>query len=128
MASLYVEYGDNTTVNPELGYALLDVNGLVTEINEDIVIQKELLFPYYNKRFLAALNNGTISQTTYDAIINNQGEVRQVYTLNTDVEVDKQLLVDLVTKFEIQNVDTGATAPKILEDIILEGYQVVKKI
>lgn len=128
MADLYLEYGDNLSVNPPLGYALLAVNGLVTEINEDIIIQAELLFPYYNQRFLVALNSGTISQAVYDAIINNQNEARQIYTLNTNVGVNKQDLVDLVDKYDIQNVNTGDTGPQILEDIILEGFQVVKKI
>ena len=129
MADLYLEYGSNLDVNPPLGYALLSVNGLVTEINEDIVIQAELQFPYYNKRFTKALNNGTISQTEYDAIINNQNEARQVYELNANVSVEKSELITLVDNYGIQNVDTaGGTAAQIVEDIILEGYQVIKKI
>lgn len=128
MAVLYLQYGDNTNVDTELGYALLSVNGLVTEINEDLVIQQELNFAYYNKQFLAALNSGTISQAEYDAIINNQGDSRQLYQFNTNISIEKQDLLDLANSHGLLNVDSGGTAAQILEDIINEGYQVVKKL
>ena len=129
MADLFLQKGTNLTVNTDLGFALLDFNVAVTEINEDIIIQPEHLFPYYNKLFTAALNSGVISQAVYDAIINNQNESRQVFELNTNVDVQKQDLVDLVDRYRIPNVDTGGgTAAQIVEDIILEGYQIVKKI
>ncbi len=128
MADLYLQKGDNTNVDPNLGFALLSVNGAVTEINEDIVIQPEQPFLYYNLRFDAALNSGVITQAVYEAIIGNQNEARQLFEINTNVSVEKQELLDLVDRHTIQNVNAGGTAAEIVEDIINEGYQIVKKI
>lgn len=128
MASLYLQFGDNTNVDPDLGYALLSLNGLITEINEDLIIQPEINAPYYNKTFTAALNSGTISQAEYDARIQNQGDARDIYEFNTNVTIQKQDLIDLANAHGLLNVDSGGTAPQILEDIINEGYQVVKKL
>lgn len=130
MASLYLQFGDNTEVDPELGFALLNHNVGVTEVNEDIVIQAEKQFLYYNKRFTKALNNGTISQALYDDIIAQQNEARQVFTFNTNIDTSvlKQPIIDLVAEHSVQNVDIGGTTAEIVEDIIIEGYQIVKKI
>ena len=128
MADLYLEHGTSTNVNPPLGYALLNHNIAVTEVNEDLVIQAQKQFGYYNRRFLNALNIGKIDQIVYNTIINNQAEARQVFELNTNINIEKQELLDLVTRYTVQNVDTGGTAAEIVQDIINEGYQIVKKI
>jgi len=131
MANLYIEKGDNATVNPSLGYALLNHNVEITEINEDIVIQAEKPFLYYNKRYLKALNTGVIDQSLYDAITNEetgQGAIREVVEYSTNIDVSKESLVTLVNNYSIQNVNTDGTATQILSEIILEGYQVIKKI
>lgn len=128
MASLYLEKGTDLTVNPPLGYSLLSFNFAVTQITQQLVIQPYRDFLYYNKRFLAALNSGVISQTIYDDIINNQDNLRQLYEINNNLILDKQLLIDLVNDHAVQNVNTATgTAAEITEDIILEGYQIIKK-
>jgi hypothetical protein len=128
MANIYLQGGTTGEVDPPLGYGLLSHNVGITEINMDLVIQAEKNFAYYNKRFLNALNSGVISQAVYNAITENQNEGRQIYELETNISLDKQLLIDLLDGSGIPNVDTGGTAPQILEDILNEGYQVVKKI
>jgi len=128
MASLYLENGTESTVNPELGYSLLNVNVGVTQIIQNIIIQIEKPFGYYNKRFLKALNSGVISQSIYDDITNNQNETRQVFEIEPNLLLDIQLLIDLVNEHSINNVNIGGTAPEIVKDIIAEGLQIIKKI
>jgi hypothetical protein len=125
---IYFQYGTTGEVDPPLGFGLLSHNLAVTEINIDIVIQAEKNFGYYNKRFTQALNTGVISQSIYDAITENQNEARQIYQLETNINLDKQILIDLLDGSGIPNVETGGTAAQIVEDILLEGYQIVKKI
>lgn len=126
ISTLYIQKGTDLTVNPPLGFGLLGFDsGLVTL---SIVIQKEKQFNYYNKRFETALNNGVISQDVYDAIIENQDEARQVYVFNTDLDIEKENLLNLVDNYKIPNVDPDGTAAEIVEDIINEGYQIVNKI
>jgi len=128
MASLYLESGTTSPVTPPLSYSLLGFNVGVTQVTQSIVIDAEKPFLYYNKRFLSALNSGLISQAIYDNIINNQNEARQLFEIESNLDINKQLLIDLVDKFLIPNVNSGGTAAEIVEDIINEGYQIIKKI
>lgn len=128
MASLYLKKGTNLTVNPVLGFSLLENNVGATQVTQSIVIRAEKQFLYYNTRFLNALNNGVISQSIYDTIIAQQGEERQVYEINDNLDISKTLLVDLVESNNIPNIETGGTSAQIIEDIITEGYVIVNKI
>ena len=128
MASLYLKIGTDLTVNTELGYSLLGFNVAVTLVTQSIVIQPEKPFLYYNTRLLSALDSGTISQSIYDTIITNQDETRQVVEINGDLEINSQLLVDLVNKNNIPDIETGGTAAQIVESIITAGYVIVNKI
>ena len=111
-----------------MSYSLLGFNVGVTQVTQSIVIDAEKPFLYYNKRFLAALNSGLISQSIYDDIIDNQNEARQLFEIESNLDINKQLLLDLVDKFLIPNVESGGTVAEIVEDIINEGYQIIKKI
>lgn len=129
MADLYIQLGTDADIVLSIGDSFLSFNGLVTQVEQDIVIEAERNFLYYNPRFLAALNNGTITQVVYDAIIDNQDTLRQTYTIETNLQIQKQLLIDLVLEHQIPNVDTGGgTAAEIVEDVQNEGYLFIKKI
>jgi hypothetical protein len=129
MADLYLQAGTESTVNPPLGFGLLGHNVGVTQVTESIIIQAEKQFTYYNKTFTTALDSGVISQSLYDDIVGNQDESRQVYEIESNLIIGKQLLIDLVNKHNIQNVDTaGGTAAEIVEDIINEGLMIVKRV
>ena len=129
MASLYIQQGTEADIELPLGDSFLSFNVGVTQVTQDIVIQAERNFLYYNPRFLAALNNGTITQVVYDAIIDNQDTLRQTYAIETNLQIQKQLLIDLVLEHQIPNVDTGGgTAAEIVEDVQNEGYLFIKKI
>ena len=129
MASLFLQEGTTATVNPELGYSLLGNNVGVTQVTQSIIIQQEKNFLYYNKIFQTALDTGVITQSLYDDIINNQDSTRQVFEIESNLIIDKQLLIDLVDKHYIQNVNTATgTAAEIVEDINIEGFMIVKPI
>ncbi len=129
MADLYIQLGTDADIVLSIGDSFLSFNGPVTQVEQDIVIEAERNFLYYNPRFLAALNNGTITQVVYDAIIDNQDTLRQTYTIETNLQIQKQLLIDLVLEHQIPNVDTGGgTAAEIVEDVQNEGYLFIKKI
>ena len=113
MASLYLQLGTYLTVNPPIGFSLLNHNVAVTQVTQDLIIQAEKQFLYYNSRFLNALNSGVISQFIYDTIIDNQNEARQVYEIDSNLAIDKQLLIDLVEKNNIPNIETGGTSAQI---------------
>lgn len=124
--NLYLEFGDSSSVNPPLGFAIL--GNAFGKVTQSLVIQKERNFAYHNKRYTAALDSGKISQGEYDAIINNQTESRQVYLFNSNLDIEKQQLIDLAKNFNLQGVEYSGTANEIVEDIINQGYQVVCKI
>lgn len=129
MADLYMQLGTEADIVLDLGYSFLSFNVGVTQVTQGIVIEAERPFLYYNPRFLAALNNGTITQVVYDAIIDNQDTLRQTYTIETNLIIQKQLLINLVLENQIPNVDTGGgTAAEIVEDVQNEGYLFIKKI
>lgn len=123
---IYLQRGDDLTVNPTLGFGLLGFGG--GNVSISLVIQAEKPFLYYNKRLLNALNSGSISQAVYQAIINEQNEARQVYLFDANIDIDKQTLIDLARNYNVPNIDEGGTAAEIVEDIILENYQIVKKV
>jgi len=125
---MYLQRGTADNVDAPLGYMLLGVNVGVTQVTGDIVIQPEQDFSYYNKRFDKALKDGTITQAVYNAIINNQNASRQVYEIENDLTIDKEELLSLVDLHNVQNVDSGGTIAEIVEDIINENLQIVKKI
>lgn len=129
MASLFLQSGSDADINPELGFSILGHNVAVTQVTQDIIIQIEKNFIYYNARFQTALDNGTISQTLFNTIKDNQDDSRQVFEIESNLSINKQLLIDLVIEHQIPNVDTGAgTAAEIIEDVIAEGYVFIKKI
>lgn len=128
MADIYISGSELAELEINLGFGYLTNNIGVTEINENLIINPERNFGYYNKRFSAALNSGQITQAVYDAIINNQGPAKVFYELSTNINLDKQVLIDLATANNIPNVETSGTAAQILEDILNEGFQVIKKI
>ena len=128
MANLYFLKGTDDTLDTPLGYCFLNHNVGVTQVTASIVIQIEKPFLYAQKRLNAALVSGAITQAIYDIIVNNQGGTRQLYEIGGDVEIDETLLLELVSYYGISNVDTGGTAAEIVQDIILEGYSIIKKI
>ncbi len=128
MASLYFLKGTNDLLDTPLGFCFLNRNLAVTQVTALIVIQPEKPFLYAIKRLNEALDNGVISQTIYDDIVNNQDETRQLFEIDGNVGIEKTLLLELVSTYGISNVDAGGTTAEIVEDIILEGYSILKKI
>jgi len=129
MADLYIQLGTDADIELPLGDSFLSFNVGVTQVTQAIVIDAEKNFLYYNPRFLTALNNGTITQIVYDAIIDNQDTMRQTYIIETNLQIEKQSLINLVEAHQIPNVDTGGgTAAEIVEDVQNEGYLFIKKI
>lgn len=128
MANLYFLKGTNDTLDTPLGYCFLNHNVGVTQVTASIVIQIEKPFLYAQKRINAALSSGAITQYIYDTIVNNQDATRQLYEIDSNIAIDKTLLLELVSYYGILNVDTGGTVAEIVQDIILEGYSIIKKI
>jgi len=128
MANLYFLKGTDDTLDTPLGFCFLNHNVGVTQVNTSIVIQAEKPFLYAQKRLLSALNAGVITQSIYDTIVNNQGATRQLYEIDSDIAMDKNSLLELVSFYGISNVDSGGTVAEIVQDIILEGYSIIKKL
>lgn len=128
MNSLYLQKGTSEKITPPLGFCLLTVNTATTAVNETIIIPKEQNNKAYNKSLLNRLNSGLISQLVYNTIKTNQGETRAVYLLNTGININKEMLVNLVNNHSIQNVDIDGPAPTIVKGIRAAGYQIIKKL
>lgn len=128
MANLYFLKGTDDTLDTPLGYCFLNHNVGVTQVTASIVIQAEKPFLYAQKRLSKALSSRIITQAIYDIIVDNQDENRQLYEINSNIDIDKTLLLELVNFYGISNVDSGGTAAQIVQDIILEGYSIIKKI
>ena len=125
MVEYYLEKGTTATINPPLGYSLLDINSGVTVNKQFIIIQAEKGFNYYNQQFTDALAEGVISNAEYAAIIANQGASRQVYELAASYTFDKNKLIDLIDVHGLPITTAGKTAPQLTDDIINAGYYVV---
>jgi len=125
MVEYYLEKGTTATINPPLGYSLLDINSGVTVNKQFIIIQAEKGFNYYNQQFTDALAEGVISNAEYSAIIANQGASRQVYELAASYTFDKNKLIDLIDVHGLPITTAGKTAPELTDDIINAGYYVV---
>lgn len=125
MVEYYLEKGTTTTINPPLGYSLLDVDGGATVNKQFIIIQAEKAFNYYNQQFTDALSEGVINNTEYTAIIANQGASRQVYELSASYTFDKTKLIDLIDVHGLPISTGGKTAPQLTTDIIAAGYYTV---
>ncbi len=127
--AIILELATESDIVLDLGYSFLSFNLAVTQVTQNLVIEAERNFLYYNKRFLTALNNGTITQVVYDAIIDNQDNLRQIYILDSNLIINKQLLINLVNTNNIPNVNIATgTAAEIVEDVKNEGYLFIKKI
>ena len=72
MANLYIQQGTTESIEIALSFSFLGVNVGVTQVTQLLPIPIEKPYLYYNKRLLAALNNGTISQSVYNTIIELQ--------------------------------------------------------
>ena len=126
MATLYIQKSSVDDITTPLGYVILTV--AEEQVSETLIVMPKRPFGYWNKRFLKALNEGVISQTIYDTIINNQNETRQLIQILSDTLIDKQILVDLATTQRVPNINPEETKAVIMQQIINEGYQIVKKI
>ena len=128
MNSLYLQKGTTEKVSPPLGFCLLTTDENITAVNESIIIPKEQNNKAYNKGLLKRLNSGLISQRVYSAIKTEQGENRGIYLLDTGIDINKQILINLVKNHSIQNIDIEGTAATIISGIQAAGYQIIKKL
>lgn len=128
MQSLYIVYSEGNYL-PPLGFGVLSHNEEETEVQENIVIAPFKNYPYFNKRYLNALNSGVISQAVYNFIIVNQVEEQQVNLIYTDsLQIDKNEVLTLITKNQIQGIQTDANTPSIIKQLKEQNFIIVKKL
>lgn len=128
MQSLYIVYSEGNYL-PPLGFGVLSHNEEETEVQENIVIAPFKNYPYFNKRYLNALNSGVISQAVYNFIIVNQVEEQQVNLIYTDsLQIDKNEVLTLITKNQIQGIQTDANTPSIIKQLKEQDFIIVKKL
>jgi len=110
-----------------LGYSYLSTNKEGTQINEYIIIEPKKNYSFWSKQLTTSLNTGIISQFVYNAIVNNENETRQVYLINKNISVAKSSLIDLITKYGINDIEQENSL-QIVKALNLRDYQIIKKI
>lgn len=128
MANLYIQQGTTESIEIALSFSFLGVNVGVTQVTQLLPIPIEKPCLYYNKRLLAALNNGTISQSVYNTIIELQSNEFQLHLLNGNLDIAKETIVDLIAPYNIAGVNLEGTVSEIINNLLTEGYQIIKKI
>jgi hypothetical protein len=128
MANLYIQQGTTESIEIALSFSFLGVNVGVTQVTQLLPIPIEKPYLYYNKRLLAALNNGTISQSVYNTIIELQSNEFQLHLLNGNLDIAKETIVDLIAPYNIAGVNLEGTVSEIINNLLTEGYQIIKKI
>lgn len=128
MQSLYIVYSEGNYL-PPLGFGVLSHDEEETEVQEKIVITPFKNYPYFNKRYLNALNSGVISQSLYDFIIANQVEEQAKELTYTDsLTVDKNEILAIIEKNNIQGIQTDADTPTIIKQLKEQNLIIVKKL
>ena len=128
MQSLYIVYSEGNYI-PPLGFGVLSYNEEETEVQGNIIIPPFKNYPYFNKRYLNALNSGVISQSLYDFIIANQVEEQAKELTYTDsLTVDKNDILALIEKNNIQGIQTNTDTPSIIKQLKEQNLIIVKKL
>ena len=128
MQSLYIVYSEGNYI-PPLGFGVLSYNEEETEVQGNIIIPPFKNYPYFNKRYLNALNSGSISQSVYNFIIANQVEEQQLNLLYMDsLQIDKNEILALIAKNQIQGIQTDANTPSIIKQLKEQNFIIVKKL
>jgi hypothetical protein len=128
MQDLYLVYS-RTTILPPLGYGILSYNEEETEVQENLIIAPFKNFPYFNKRYEKALNGGVISQLLYNTIIINQMEGQQIEIFyNLNIQIDKEVLMNLINHNTIQNINTELNTASIVKQLREQNFIIVKKL
>ena len=128
MATIYLQYSTDT-IKPPLGFGVVDTNEENTKVTASIIVPTFKNYPYFNKRYLNALNSGTISQSIYDTIINNQNEENTVEVLfNSDLEIDKSIIVGLIEDNSVNGINTEESKESIINQLKAKNLIIVKKL
>ena len=128
MQALYIVYSEGNYL-PPLGFGVLSHNEEETEAQEKVIIAPFKNYPYFNKRYLNALNSGVISQSVYNFIIANQVEEQQINLLYTDsLQIDKNDILALIEKNKIQGIQTNTDTPSIIKQLKEQNLIIVKKL
>lgn len=97
-------------------------------ISKVLIIDKKLNFGYWSKRLLIALNTGLINQSIYDTIKANENNTKQYYVLDQSFPLDKNILINLIEKLGLLNIETSGDAFSILVQLNELNYQLISKI
>jgi len=128
MQVIYIVYSESIYL-PPLGFGILSHNEEETEVQEKIIIAPFKNYPYFNKRYLNALNSGVISQSLYNFIISNQvAEQIKELTYTDSLVVDKNEILYLIEKNNIQGIQTDADTPTIIKQLKEQNLIIVKKL
>lgn len=128
MQSMYIVYSEGNYL-PPLGFGVLSHDEEETEVQEKIVITPFKNYPYFNKRYLNALNSGVISQSLYNFIISNQVEEQAKELTYTDsLAVNKNDILALIEKNNIQGIQTNTDTPSIIKQLKEQNLIIVKKL
>lgn len=123
---MYIQKIALVDLSLNLGESYIATDEEITQINEYLVIDPKKNYNYWGKRLLKALNTGVISQTVYNAIINNENETKQYYLLNSDIEIDKSTLLGFIERHNIQDIETEGTVEQVLNELNSNNYQIIK--
>lgn len=122
---MYLQRGTPNGIFQPLGYVYLGTNGSLVTANIEIAVERT--YTYWNQQYLDALNDGTITQTYYDAIIANQTEAQVSYVLDGDYSVSLSELEELAdSRTDITRGGTETEA-ELIEIINTAGYEIIKK-
>jgi len=128
MQAMYIVYSESSYL-PPLGFGVLSHNEEETEVQEKVIIAPFKNYPYFNKRYLNALNSGVISQSLYDFIIANQVEEQAKELIYTDsLAVNKNDILALIEKNNIQGIQTNTDTPSIIKQLKEQNLIIVKKL
>ena len=126
MSTLNVEKKSLATLTLDLGGSFLAPNLDTGFVEQKIIISPKLMYGYWSKKKIKALNSGAISQLIYDVITDNENEERQYYTISLDYSLNKAILLDLIAPLNLLFVETEGTAIQILQSLNDNEYQIIK--
>jgi hypothetical protein len=124
---MYIQKIESIKMEHGLGNCFLTLDTNLNQINSSIVIKAQKPFLYWNKRYENALNSGLINQDVYNAIKENQGENRVIVKLYSNIDINKEELINLI-KFHNLDINIKQESFNIIQDLNTQGYQVIKKI
>ena len=123
-----LQYTAKESLILKLGFCFYALNAEETKIEKVIIIDPKLNYGFHAKHLLKALNSGTISQSVYSAITENENEQKQYFTIDNNVILDKDGIVEIVNNFGFPEIDTTLESILILKQLNERNYQLISKI